>query len=52
MARLLEGQGLGARRLELALWKVDGEVLSRRLELAAPSRDAAHIARLFAAQAR
>ncbi len=48
MARLLEGQAKGARRLDLALWKVDGEVLSRRLELAAASRDAAHIARLFA----
>ena len=48
MARLLEGQAKGARRLDLALWKVDGEVLSRRLELAAASRDGAHIARLFA----
>ncbi len=48
MARLLEGQAQGARRLELALWKVDGEVLTRKLELAAASRDAAHIARLFA----
>ncbi|HQV04132.1 MAG TPA: DNA polymerase Y family protein [Novosphingobium sp.] len=47
MARLLEGQAKGARRLELALWKVDGEVLVRKLELAAASRDAAHIARLF-----
>ena len=48
MARLLEGQAKGARRLELGLWKVDGEVLTRRLELAAASRDGAHIARLFA----
>ncbi|MFM5924651.1 MAG: DUF6504 family protein [Novosphingobium sp.] len=48
MVRLLEGQARGARRLELALWKVDGEVLTRRLELAAASRDAAHIVRLFA----
>ena len=47
MARLLEGQAKGARRLELALWKVDGEVMVRKLELAAASRDAAHIARLF-----
>ncbi|MCB2048663.1 MAG: DNA polymerase Y family protein [Novosphingobium sp.] len=47
MARELEGQGLGARRLELAMWKVDGEVVTRRLELAAPSRDAVHIASLF-----
>ena len=47
MVRLLEAQALGARRLELVLWKVDGEVLLRRLELAAASRDAAHLVRLF-----
>jgi protein ImuB len=47
MARVLEGLGLGARRLELGMWKVDGEVLVRRLEMAAASRDAAHIAGLF-----
>jgi len=47
LVRLLEGRALGARRLELALWKVDGEVLQRRLELAAVSRDPAHIAALF-----
>jgi protein ImuB len=50
LARVLEGKALGARRLELALWKVDGETLLRRLELAAASRDPAHIARLFAAR--
>jgi len=48
MARLLEGQGKGARRLELGLWKLDGEVLVRRLELAAASRDPGHITGLFA----
>ncbi|PEQ11072.1 hypothetical protein B2G71_18695 [Novosphingobium sp. PC22D] len=47
MARQLEGRGLGARRLELDLWRVDGEVIVRRLELAAPSRDASHVAGLF-----
>jgi protein ImuB len=47
MARLLEGKGLGARRLELGMWKVDGKVLVRELNLAEPSREAAHIARLF-----
>jgi len=47
MARVLEGQALGARRLELGLWKVDGEVVVRRLEVAAPSRDPAHLAGLF-----
>lgn len=47
MSRLLEGRALGARRLELGLWKVDGDVLTRRLELAAASRDGAHIAGLL-----
>lgn len=50
MVRVLEGQALGARRLELALWKVDGEVIQRRLELAAATRAAAHVIRLFAAK--
>ena len=50
LTRVLEGQALGARRLELALWKVDGEVVQRRLELAAVTRAAAHITRLFAAK--
>ena len=48
MARLLEDQALGGRRFELALWKVDGEVPRRRLELAAASRNAGHVAGLFA----
>ena len=50
MARELEGQGKGARRLELALWRVDAEVIMRSLELAAATREAAHITRLFAAK--
>ena len=50
MARELEGQGKGARRLELGLWRVDGEVLVRALEMAAATRDARHICRLFAAK--
>ena len=50
MARTLEGLGLGARRLEVGLWRVDGEVIMRLLELAAATRDAPHIARLFAAK--
>lgn len=48
MARMLEGLAQGARRLELSLWRVDGDVLRRSLELAAASRDPAHICRLFA----
>jgi protein ImuB len=47
MARLLEGRGQGGRRFDLALWRVDGEVVQRRLELSAASRDAVHVARLF-----
>ena len=47
MARVLEGLGQGARRLELGLWKIDGEVVVRRLELAAASRDDAHVVRLM-----
>ncbi len=50
LATMLESRALGARQLELGAWKVDGEVIVRRLELAAASRDAAHIVRLFAAR--
>ncbi|WFL76914.1 DNA polymerase Y family protein [Altererythrobacter arenosus] len=50
MARELEGQGKGARRLELGLWRVDGEVVVRALELSAATRDASHITRLFGAK--
>jgi len=47
MARELEGKGQGARRLELGLWRVDGEVVVRRLELAAATRDPQHMTGLF-----
>lgn len=50
LADVLEAEGKGARRLELGLWRIDGEVAVRRLELAAASRDADHIVRLFAAR--
>ena len=50
MTRELEGKGEGARRLELGLWRVDGEVVIRALELSASTRDPAHICRLFAAK--
>jgi len=50
MARELEKLGQGARRLELGLWRVDGEVAIRQLELAAATREPSHIARLFAAK--
>jgi len=48
LARRLEAMGQGARRLDLTMWKVDGEVLHRRIELAAATRDPAHVMRLFA----
>ena len=48
MAYALETRGEGVRRLELGLWRVDGEAAFRSLELAAATRDAAHVARLFA----
>ncbi|VWX51655.1 DNA polymerase Y family protein [Novosphingobium sp. 9U] len=47
MARVLEGQALGARRLELGMWKVDNEVIVRRLEVSQSSRDPAHLADLL-----
>ena len=50
MTRALEARGEGARRLELALWRVDGEVLMRGIELAAATREAEHMIRLFAAR--
>jgi protein ImuB len=50
LERELEARGEGARRIELGLWRVDGEVITRRLELAAATRDPAHITRLFAAK--
>ena len=48
MVRALEARGQGARRLELGLWRVDGEAAFRSLELAQATRDAGHVARLFA----
>lgn len=48
VARELEGRGQGARRLELVMWRVDGEVVLRTLELSASTRDPAHVCRLFA----
>ncbi|MEM6476789.1 MAG: DUF6504 family protein [Pseudomonadota bacterium] len=50
MVRELEARGAGARRLEVGLWRVDGEVIVRSLELASATREAVHITRLFAAK--
>jgi protein ImuB len=48
LAMQLAHDAVGARVLRLLLFRVDGEVQSLDLGLAAPSRDAAHIARLVA----
>jgi protein ImuB len=44
----LERAGAGARSLRLMLFQLDGRVQSVEIGLAAPSRDAGHIARLIA----
>jgi protein ImuB len=44
----LARDGAGARKLRLLLFRLDGEVLSLTIGLAAPSRDAQHIASLIA----
>lgn len=48
LAEDLARDGVGARKLRLLLFRMDGEVLSLTLGLAAPSRDARHIASLIA----
>lgn len=50
MAYELEARGEGARRLELGLWRVDGDATFRALELAAATREPGHVARLFASK--
>ena len=50
--RDLARDAVGARVLRLLLFRVDGEVLSLDLGLAAPSRDARHIARLIGLRLR
>jgi len=44
----LDRQQRGCRRLELTLYRVDGSVQSASVGTAAPAREAAHLARLFA----
>jgi protein ImuB len=48
LCRDLLASGLGARRLDLAFHRVDGDVQAVRIGTAAPSRDPAHLARLLA----
>jgi protein ImuB len=50
MVRELETQRLGARRLDLRAYRVDGDVAVRQLELASATRDASHIVRLFSSK--
>jgi protein ImuB len=47
LAPKLEQDGVGARRLRLMLYRVDGETFSVELGLAVPSRNATYIERLF-----
>lgn len=47
LAPKLEQDGVGARRLRLMLYRVDGETFSVELGLAAPTRNATYIERLF-----
>lgn len=47
LSRTLEAAKLGARRLVLRLWRVDGDAIERAVELACASRDPDHLARLF-----
>jgi protein ImuB len=48
LCRALEADKLGARRVMLTLWRVDGEHVERSVELALPSRDPKHLGSLFA----
>jgi protein ImuB len=48
LAKDLAEDGVGVRRLRLLLFRLDGEVLTLDLGLAAPSQDARHMAKLIA----
>jgi len=48
MEGLLERRGLGARRLVLKVFRVDGDVLAQSIGTQRPVRAAPHLARLFA----
>ena len=47
LCRQLEGQGLGVRRLDFTLFRVDGTLARAAIGTSAPSRDPVHLARLF-----
>jgi len=48
LAGQMERRGLGARRLTLKVFRVDGTVLGQSVGTSRPVRDPAHLARLFA----
>jgi len=48
LAAKLEGQGLGARRFRLALYRTDGTVAEAVVGTSRPSRDPRHVRRLMA----
>jgi len=48
LCRTLAGDGVGARRLALRFYRVDGVVLALEAGTAQPSRDPRHLAHLFA----
>lgn len=48
LGRLLETEGLGARRLTFSLCRADGTEADAAIGVSRPTRDAAHLARLFA----
>src|SRR6185312_14969400 len=47
LCRVLEADGRGIRRLELAFYRLDGTVQILEIGTSRPTRDAAHLARLF-----
>lgn len=47
LARMLERDGVGARRFELRLFRLDNSFVIETIDFAAPARDPAAIARLF-----
>lgn len=47
LCRRLEAEGLGVRRLDFTLFRVDGSLVRAEIGTSAPSRDPTHLARLF-----
>ncbi len=48
LARMLAARRLGARRILLTAWRIDGEVGEAGAETSLPTREAAHLVRLLA----